>query len=505
MAKRNTSMQEMHESYRAILTQAQDEEKTAILRHLSKYDLFFLLYYILGRKDISHQWLFERCREVQASPDGHLDLWFRDGYKSSIITFGKTIQDILRDPNITVAFFACTRPIAKAFLRQIKLEFEGNDRLKSLFPDVLYSNPKKESPKWSEDDGIIVKRSANPKEATLEAWGVVDGQPTSKHFQLIVYDDMVTREFVATPDMIKKVNGAWELSRNLSTANGRVRYIGTRYHYNDTYQLIMDRKAAKPRIYTATDDDTPEGNPVLWTRKVLLEKMREMGTYVAAAQLFQNPRMKSMAGIDVNDLRYWPADHFKDLNIILLVDPANEKNKRSDYTAIVIIGVGADENYYVVDMIRDKLGPTEKSNVLFKLHRSYRPIFVGYEKYGMQSDIGNYEERMERENYRFKITPLGGPVGQDDRIISGLKPIIEANRLWLPDRCMHQNYLGELVVNTKVFVNDEVRLYPFAPHQDILDILSRIADPDVKFARPGTRQISGNRQAVADNSYDPLG
>ena len=504
MAK-HRSMQEMHEIYRTILTQAQDEEKTAICRHLAKHDLFFLLYYILGRKDINHPWLFERCREVQASPDGHLDLWFRDGYKSTIITYAKTIQDILCNPNITVAFFACTRPIAKAFLRQIKLEFEGNDRLKSLFPDVLFANPKKDSPKWSEDDGIIVKRSANPKEATLEAWGVVDGQPTSKHFELAVYDDMVTKEFVATPEMIKKVNSSWELSRNLSTASGKVRYIGTRYHYNDTYQLMMDRKAAKPRIYTATDDDTEAGNPVLWTRDLLMKKIREMGTYVAAAQLFQNPRMKSMSGFDVNDLRYWPADHFKDLNIIFLVDPANEKTKRSDYTAIMVIGLGDDENYYVIDMIRDKLGPTEKGNVLFKLHRAYRPMFVGYEKYGMQSDIANYEDRMNRENYRFVITPLGGSVGQDDRIISNLMPIVESNRLYLPDRCIHQNYLGEQVDNTKIFVNDEVRLFPFAPHQDMLDALSRIKDPDVKFARPGGRPTSGQRQSIADNSYDPLG
>ena len=60
------------------------------------------------------------------------------------------------------------------------MELEGNDTLKSWFPDVLYENPFRESPKWSEDDGIVVKRKTNPKEATVEAWGLVDGQPTSR-------------------------------------------------------------------------------------------------------------------------------------------------------------------------------------------------------------------------------------------------------------------------------------------------------------------------------------
>jgi len=130
---------------------------------------------------------------VQASPNDRLDLWFREGYKSTIITFALTIQDILNDPEITIGLASHTRPIAKAFMRQIKREFEGNETLKSWFPDILYANPQKESPKWSEDEGIVVIRKSNPKEATIEAWGVVDGQPTSKHYKLLVYDDIVTR------------------------------------------------------------------------------------------------------------------------------------------------------------------------------------------------------------------------------------------------------------------------------------------------------------------------
>lgn len=155
-------------------------------RRLCRTDLYFLLTVILGRKDMQRDWLFDRCMEVQDSPDGHLDLWAREHYKSSIITFGKTIQDILADPEITVGLFSFTRPIAKAFLRQIMREFEGNDTLKELFPDILWEQPRKEAPKWSEDDGIIVRRAGNPKEATIEAWGLVDGQPTSKHYGLVV-------------------------------------------------------------------------------------------------------------------------------------------------------------------------------------------------------------------------------------------------------------------------------------------------------------------------------
>ena len=158
------SRQESNEIYDKVLS---DNNRSAIVK-LCKNDLFFLLTRACKRRDIDRQWLFDRCKEVQANPDGYLDLWAREHYKSTIITFGKSIQDILKDPNITIGIFSHTRPIAKDFLKQIKTELEQNQFLKDYFPEVLYQNPEKESPKWSLDSGIRVKRTENPKEHRLK-------------------------------------------------------------------------------------------------------------------------------------------------------------------------------------------------------------------------------------------------------------------------------------------------------------------------------------------------
>ena len=158
------------------------EHKANGVRWLGRNDRYFLLCVLLKRPDAKHPWLYDRCREVESGPDDRLDLWAREHYKSTIITFAGIIQEIVKDPEITVGIFSHTKPIARKFLLQIKTELETNRVLIETYPDVFYADPKRESPKWSEEKGIVVKRNGNPKEATVEAWGLVDGQPTASHF-----------------------------------------------------------------------------------------------------------------------------------------------------------------------------------------------------------------------------------------------------------------------------------------------------------------------------------
>ncbi|MGL5004744.1 MAG: hypothetical protein ACRDAM_17535, partial [Casimicrobium sp.] len=183
-----------------------------IKAELGRVDRYYLLVNLLHRPDAFHPWLYARCRQVEADPDGYLDLWAREHYKSTIITFAGIIHEIIRDPEITIGIFSHTKPIARKFLNQIKSELETNEDLHRIYPDIFFPEPAKQAARWSEEKGICVNRKSNPKESTVEAHGLVDGQPTGAHFALRVYDDVVTLESVSTPDQVKKTTLAWELS-----------------------------------------------------------------------------------------------------------------------------------------------------------------------------------------------------------------------------------------------------------------------------------------------------
>jgi len=469
-------------------------KKLETYRELCRNDLFFLLHFGLERTDVNHPWIVERIREAERNRADTLDLWAREHYKSTIRTYAQPLQDLIRNPEERIAIFSHTRPIAKGFLRQIKQTLESDVPLKRWFPDVFYRDPKKQAPKWSEDDGIMVKRRSTAKEASIEAWGLVDGQPTSKHFTIRIYDDVVTKESVTTPEQIKKTLEAYELSHSLGTDGGIKRVVGTHYHFADLYMTLRKKPGYKVSVHPATHDGKETGTPVLLSRERLNELRREQGVYVFSCQQLLNPVADENQTFRLEWLNYYgrlPSP----LNKYLLVDPANEKKETSDYTVMAVIGVSASEDYFLVDMVRDRLNLTERWYALRNLWLEHRPLRVGYEKYGKDADISYMKEKQRKESIYFAITPLGGQMKKEDRI-RRLVPLFEEGRFWLPERMVKDS--RDLI---KEFVEEEYVPFPYCVHDDMLDCIARIMEADMAVCAP---VAAGAIHGTAETEYDVL-
>lgn len=478
------------------------------MRWLVRHDRFYLLVRLCRRYDAWHPWVYARCREVEAAPDGYIDIWGRSHYKSSIITFAGCLQEILRNPEITIGIFSHTKGIAKGFLGQLKRECESNATLIALFPDILWQAPDRQAPSWSLEAGLIVQRVGNPKEATLEAHGLIDGQPTSKHFNLLCYNDVVTLESVNTPDQIQKTTEAWELSDNLGSADARKWIEGTRYHYADTYAEIIRRGAATPRVYPATDDGTITGRPVLLSPEEWAKKVQDQGEATVSCQLLANPLAGHQRMFNVEDLREYEIRP-QTLMVYLMVDPAHSKKKDSDHTAMVVIGMDAAGNKYLLDGYDHKMDLTERWTRMRDLRERWtrmpgvQGVKVGYERFGAIADLDYFGERMRLEQAHFDITelewPREGPGAKVDRV-QRLTPDLKGHRLYLPfetdpenltrnQRRMEEAGYGyriaspirQLDENREAYdLTEHLRLqisfFPFGGRVDVVDALSRIYD-----------------------------
>lgn len=483
-----------------------------VLAILGRKDRYFLLTHLLRRPDAVHPWLYQRCREVESDTEDYLDLWARDHYKSTIITFAGSIQEILNDPDVTIGIFSHTRPIAKKFLLQIKQEFELNETLKAIYPDILYKDPGKESPSWSLDGGIQVKRTTNPKEQTVEAWGLVDGQPTSAHFALGIFDDVVTRETVTTPEQILKTMEAWELAQNLlRSSNPRRWMIGTMYKYGDPHQQLKERGAVKPRVYPATEDGTFDGNPVFLKPEVWEKKKRESSTATIAAQMLLNPSAGTEQEFKPEWLRNYEVRPYT-LNVYIMGDYAGGRptGNVGSNTAFAVVGVDSNLNKYVLDGACHKMSLTERWKTLKELRKKWlnspgiQIVEVGYERYGAQSDIEHFETMMELDGEAFGIEELNWPRDGDhpkDNRIRRLEPDLRNWRMFFPyvgDTTKRQRQAIEagqeyllskpikrIDENGKVYdviermKRNEYLFFPNTTLKDFLDALSRIYDMNI--------------------------
>ena len=492
------------EEYPAIisaLSKYSQEEQRVIMAEIGRKDLFFFVVYILNRKDLFTDWHFARMREVQEQPDGMLDLWFRGSGKTSIITHGMTIWNIMQDPEITIGICSWSRRAAIDIVKAIKTELESNELLKELYPDVLYENPDTQSVRWTEEKGLVVKRKGTKREATVEGTGL-DTQATGRHWDIIVYDDIVSVNNVTSNEVIQNTTNALLTSFNLVSRDGKKRFIGTRYHTVDSYDYLIKNKIVKPRIYPATIDGTPDGEPCeIITKEQLEEKRHEMTPFIFSAQMLLNPVSDDERRFNPQLFQYYDKASLDKLtkNVYITVDAATSKKKGSDYSALAVMAVDALDNVYLVDLVKDKLNLDERKKKLFELVLKYKPLVVGYERYALMADTDYIRKCQETENIRFPIVELGGKLSKIERV-DRFVPTFSNRKFYIPESLEYRDYEGkshDLIQELKY----EMINFPKG-HDDCIDAISRIKDPELGVITPNAAGANSGVQEFAKFEFE---
>lgn len=150
------------------------------------------------------------------------------------------------------------------------------------------------------------------------------------------------------------------------------------------------------------------------------------------------------------------------------------------------IGTHSDENYYVLDLVRDRLNLAERTRMLFDWHRKWKPMRVGYEKVSMQADIEHIKSEMENQQYRFHIVTLEPKNVSKKERIRRLVPLFEQHKIWLPRTRNYVNTQGRVIDMVNEFIEEEYMLFDACLHDDMLDGLSWMTAPEMHIQFPSS-------------------
>lgn len=241
------------------------------------------------------------------------------------------------------------------------------------------------------------------------------------------------------------------------------------------------------------------------TKDVLDEKRRDMLDYNYVGQFLQEP--VPLGGGEFKDtwINYYDNSGVKtrEMNVYILCDPAGgeetnkKKDKSSDYTTFMVVGLAPDNNYYLLDAVRDRLNPTERVDKLFELHRTWngltgKPPKVGYEKYGLMTDTHYIREKQKQDGYRFAMVELGGKMKKEERI-RRMIPDLQTGRWWFPPAILYTDYEGRTIDLVHEIRKSEMATFPRARYDDMLDALTRIYDSEMLAVFPKLKKKAGGK------------
>jgi predicted phage terminase large subunit-like protein len=282
---------------------------------------------------------FERVRKFIPG-EGELDKVFdsslhqllallpRGVLKTTEITIGFVLQWFLVYPESRVLIDSETSTNSGGFLAEIKGHLEGNDAYREIFrachgvyPDA---NAKDKNTRWNTSAVDLACRTKPRKEPSIDTGGV-DTTKNSRHYDLIIFDDLHSEINTQTKEQIEKVKTHWKLAYSLLDPGCPVIVIGTRWDFDDLYQMIIDEHRDKFNIIARSAIGVD--GELLYAAKLdraFLDNKRELqGSYIFSCQYQNEPVDADTAKFKREYFQYrsWKEVDGIPINWYLTIDP----------------------------------------------------------------------------------------------------------------------------------------------------------------------------------------
>jgi phage terminase large subunit-like protein len=328
------------------------------------------------------------------------------------------------------------------------------------------------------------------------------------HSDWIIGDDVVVEDNADTEEGRAKVRKQYSYLASIGGAMGRQLFVGTRYNPQDLYTSLLDASVdeyddegeliGSNKLYEVFErqvEDRGDGTgEFLWPRqrtkdgrefgfdaKILARKKAQyLDLSAFYSQYYNDPNHTSAGGISRDSFQYYDRAHVsrsqgswyyqgRRLNLFASIDFAFSLEKKADFTAIVVIGVDHQHNYYVLEIARFKTGDiSEYFAEILRLHRKWdfrklRAEVTAAQDVIVKSLKQNYIRQhglaLSIDDYR----PSRNEGTKAERIKNILRPLYDNKQVW--------HYQGG---NCQILEDELTVLKP--AHDDVKDALASAID-----------------------------
>jgi hypothetical protein len=275
--------------------------------------------------------------------------------------------------------------LAKHLLSLVKEEIENNDLLREkLFPGTDH--------KWAETE-ITCKNGAS---LIVKSFG---SKMRGFHPGYVVSDDFMNDSVIYSEKQCNKYISIFTaIITNMLLTGGQAINVGTPYTTKDLFAYLKGIKSWFTFEYPAI---FPDGS-LLWAERhniqALLDKKETQGSLIFSREILCRPissestifpweiLQRSFLGMDeftiVNNIWSHPKK-FK--RVAIGCDFSISANVGADYSVFIVLGVDEFNNYWLLNMYRDKGKKyTEQIAILKKLYTDFKPDVIFVESNQMQ-------------------------------------------------------------------------------------------------------------------------
>lgn len=453
-----------------------------IRRDIGRFAAGHLYYFdkaVLGYKDMTEDCHGPLCTffdentkrfKMALYPRGHL--------KSHVITIGRSLQKVARNPEERILLGNETMTNAEHFLSSIKAHVESNKIFRALYSHIIPKDIRKV--RWSSQELEFVRQGIYP-DPTITAIGMT-GAYTSRHFTHLVFDDPISEEaaksMTVMEDVINRISKLMSLM--VDPDHNSADLVGTRWAFYDVYAYWeMWLKEQLARVIRGALED---GKPI-WPERFSVETLAlirdnpHMGEYNFSCQYMNNPRNAKLQDFNVNDLKFWrwsdDEEHvvlysaegkaeravaLDNLDVTMTVDVRYGEGLSSDRDAVTVVGTTIEGDAIVLHTWADRANPLIVIDEMIKCVRRFRPRCVGVAKVGYETSIKyHFNAALEREGLYANVVYVK-PGGPGKPHIRGLQPVAATGHLY--------------ILPTQHQLRTELSEYPLGQFDDVADSLA---------------------------------